>query len=455
MNQILADIPALLFLGVIFLAVLTGGESIRRRLPLEPEYSRKFVHFMSGIAALFFPTLIGSPWSILLLACGITGFLLITRRMGGLSSVHGIQRHTHGAIYFPAAILILFILAQQHPAFYVISILTLTVSDTMAALIGGRYGANRYDVEGDTKSLEGSLAFFFVTYLCVNIPLLLMTETGREETILIAFIIAFLVTGFEAVSFSGCDNILVPLGTYFILEKMSRYDLATLLQHTILLLLLTVVTAILSIRQKIFGTSGLIGMFLVNYAGWSLCGTAWLIPLLLSQVMLYILVALFHERVAAGITGYQIKVLFYTALVPVLFIFATNAIHDDRLLYVPYLTAIAAQMAIIFYYIVSILVTSTGFIGAIRRNRPVSGMVCGMTATLAIAAVPVLVGPSTHRGAELGLILTGVLGSIVIFQLLSSRFLGGENDWLKRQRIRCMAAGIAACTVFGMQLFLL
>ncbi|HEX5773676.1 MAG TPA: hypothetical protein VFY07_05080 [Geomobilimonas sp.] len=454
MNAVLADLPALLLFGVVFLAIVYGGERIRRTIPSEPEYSRKFVHFSGGVAALFFPTFIGSPWSILLLATGFAGFLLLTRHMGGLRSVHGIQRHSHGALYFPVAILILFLLARQHQAFYVISILALTVSDTMAALVGGWYGAIRYDVEGNAKSLEGSLAFFFVTYLCVNIPLLLMTETGKGETILTAFVIALLVTGFEAVSLSGSDNIFIPLGTYFILEKMSRYDLATVVQHTVVLLLLIVVTAILSVRQKIFGTSGLIGMVLVNYAGWSLCGLDWLVPLLLSQVMLYILVASFRQHVATGITGYQIRVLFYSAIVPVIFIFAASAIRDDRILYLPYLTAIAGQMAIIFHYIVSILVTSTGFIGGVRRNRPVSGIFCGVIATLAIAAIPVLAGPPGHRAVQLALVLAGVLGAIGLFQMLSSRFLGSDDNWLIRQRIRCMAAGIAACLVLGVQLLL-
>lgn len=454
MSAILADIPALLLFGGAFLAIMYGAERVRRALPEEPEYSRKFVHCAGGVAALFFPRFIGSPWSILILAAVMAAILLVTRLTGGLQSVHGVARHSYGALYFPVSILLLFLLARQHPAFYVISILTLTVSDTMAALVGGWYGAIKYDVEGNPKSLEGSVAFFFVTYLCVNIPLLLMTATGRAETILIAFVIALLVTGFEAVSLAGSDNIFVPLGTYFILAKMTRLDLTTLLQDTVVLLLLIAVTALLSVRQKIFRTSGLVGMMLVNYAGWSLCGLAWLLPLLLSQVMLYGLVAAFRKDVAAGITGYQIRVLFYTAVVPVLLIFAANAIHDDRLLYLPYLTAISAQMAAIFYYIVSILVTSSGLLGALRRSRPVSGLLCGISATGIIALFPVMAGFSGARPVGFLLVLVGVLAGLGVFQLLSSRFLDGRDDWLKRQRIRCIAAAAAALLVFGARLLL-
>ena len=56
--------------------------------------------------------------------------------------------------------------------------------------------------EGD-KSAEGSLACFVVALLCTLVPLLLFTQTGRSQTLLIALIVALLATMLEAVAWRG------------------------------------------------------------------------------------------------------------------------------------------------------------------------------------------------------------------------------------------------------------
>jgi phytol kinase len=444
MEHILADSWSLLAFGALFLIVMALGERLRRAVPGEPEWSRKFVHVCGGVGALFFPWAFSSPWSVLLLAGIMALVLLVSLRSGTLTSVHGVPRKSLGALYFPVAILLLFIIGRQQPPFYVISVLTLTVADSVAALVGLHYGAIRFDVEGNPKSLEGSVTFFFVTYLCVQIPLLLMTATGRAETVLIAFIIALLVTGFEAVSPAGSDNILVPLGTWFILTRMSHQSVPELLTNALALLILALLTAILSGRQRVFATSGLIGMVLVNYAAWSLCGFWWLLPLLLSQTMIAVMIALFRHRTPVGIAGYQIRVLFYAALVPVLLLFAANLGHRQEWLYLPYLTAIAAQMGAIFAFLLSILTTTTGPVERLRESRVASTLLCSLTATLFIAAIPLLAGRVAMSLAAALLVLGGSLLTVIFCRSLAGLFLADAADWLGRQRLRCVASGVAA-----------
>lgn len=447
MEPILSDILPLLAFGLLFLAVMALGERLHRAMPEEPEWSRKFVHVCGGIGALFFPYSFSSPWSLALLATVMAGVLLVSLRTGTLRSVHGVDRKSLGALYFPVAILILFLIGRRNPPFYVIAILTLTVADTLAALVGVRYGAIRYDVEGNRKSLEGSVTFFFVTFLCVQLPLLLMTGTGRAETVLIAFVIALLVTGFEAVSLEGSDNIFVPLGTWFILTKMTRLGVPELVTDAVVLVVLAVITAVLSARQRVFAPSGLIGMILVNYAAWSLCGFWWLLPLLLSQLMIAALIALFRDRTPVGIAGYQIRVLFYAALVPVLLIFAANLEQRQEWLYIPYLTAIAAQMAAIFSFLVSILTTGAGLIGRLRERPFLTTLLCSVTATVAIAAVPLLAARVNTPLAATALVLGGSLLAVGLYQVLASRVLADGDDWLGRQRLRCILSGMAALAV--------
>ena len=52
-------------------------------------------------------------------------------------------------------------------------VLVLAVADAAAALVGGRYGRIRYEVEDQCKSLEGSLVFAAVTFV--------IDDTGGQE----------------------------------------------------------------------------------------------------------------------------------------------------------------------------------------------------------------------------------------------------------------------------------
>src|SRR5205823_14717265 len=102
-------------------------------------------------------------------------------------------RSTFGAVYFPIAVGILFLLFRFEPIedeasrylLYCIPVLLLTLADAMAALIGVRYGQARYATSEGHKTIEGSLAFFLVGFFCTHVPLLLFSDKGRPETLLI------------------------------------------------------------------------------------------------------------------------------------------------------------------------------------------------------------------------------------------------------------------------------
>lgn len=431
-------------ISVIFIALFAGGEAVRRIRPDTPELSRKFVHCAGGITALSFPYVLSSPWTVILLAAVFAGIIALSRRLGLLRSVHGVDRKTSGAVYFPLAIAILFLVGHDHKPFYVISMLVLTVSDTLAALAGSRYGSIAYDVEDSYRTLEGSLVFFFVTFLCIHLPLLLMTDIPRLQSVLVALIIALLVTGFEAVSLAGSDNLFVPLGTYFILTKMMRHDLAFTVEQTIILFAIIAITVALSFVQKVFKPSGLIGMILVNYSAWSLCNVYWFVPLLLAQLLLFAIVYSFRQRVPEDITNYQVKVLFFTASVPVLFIFAANATDDYVRLYLPYLTAIVSQIALIFSHFLSLVPAGRGL-------GRLSGPAAVLASTAVIALVPILVYVDTPFLTAAGLVLAGAVSGEQLFRGLVARYAGDSRIWLMRQRFRMLCSSLAAGVVFLLQ----
>lgn len=440
--------------AAVFLA-LALGELVRRVMPSNPEAARKTVHFLSGMIALSFPYVIRSHWTVLALAAGFSMLIWITKQKGRLRSVHDVQRKTLGAFYLPAAIYGVFLLASDRPVLYFVSILVMTVSDTLAALLGKRYGSIRYEVEGSVKTLEGSIVFFFVTFLCIHLSLLLMTPIDRPASVVIAFVIALLITGFEAISVTGSDNILIPFGTYYILAKMTPLPFAALLADLWTLLGMIVVTLLLALRSRLFKANGLIGMVMLNYAAWNLCDFFWFLPLLIAQFLLYLMARFFSGKVSEDITGYQIKVFVYTASVPILLIFIANTVNDYTTLYLSYITSIVGQIALIGSFFLSLMVgPGTPFLNALRTRRLLSGALFTSASVFLIAALPVSVYREQSVLLSLFFVAAGTVVSLCLFHVLMLRYHLMEKRLL-RLRMRLLSVMIGSAAVFlGEQLLL-
>src|SRR5690606_16105111 len=92
------------------------------------------------------------------------------------------------------------------------------LADALAALIGLAYGRVRYVTSEGLKSAEGSIIFFAVAFMSVHVPLLLFTDVGRAQTLLIATIVGLLSMLVEAVAIKGLDNLLIPIAAYAMLR---------------------------------------------------------------------------------------------------------------------------------------------------------------------------------------------------------------------------------------------
>src|SRR6266545_7901367 len=198
------------WLGILLvLSVLAGTMAFLRlvnaRCNLHPETSRKAVHIVMGLVTLSFPWLFRSAWPVLLLALLAAGGLAGMRHIAPLRERFGgvldrVERNSLGDLYFPLAVAALYLLAAGNRLLYVIPLLTLTLADAVAALVGVRYGQHRFCTSEGTKSAEGSLAFFMAAFLSAHVPLLLLADTGRAESLLIAVVLGILVMLFEAIS---------------------------------------------------------------------------------------------------------------------------------------------------------------------------------------------------------------------------------------------------------------
>lgn len=217
------------------LALLMGGLTLYQEWrPLAPETSRKLFHIGGGLTTLSFPWLFASPWPVILLALVTIPSLLALKYIrafkGNLGSVlYRVERASFGELYFPLSVCLLFVFARSHPLLYLSPLLILALADPAAAFVGERYGRWRYMIVRGRKSIEGSLAFLLIAFACVLAPLLIFRAARPGEAMLIALLVAMLVTLAEAVAWEGLDNLFIPVLGGLLLAGLLQLNLPFLL----------------------------------------------------------------------------------------------------------------------------------------------------------------------------------------------------------------------------------
>jgi len=345
--------------GAGFLLLFALAEGWRAASNPPAEWTRKLVHFGGGLIAATFPWLFASHWTVLMLGAPFFVVLWGTRRLGLLRSVHGVARKSEGGLYYPVAIYLLFVLASAKPVFYLISILALVISDTVAAVLGSSYGRMGYTVEGDRRTVEGSAVFFFSTFLIGHLPLLLLTTTPPLVSVLVGLQIAMLMTLFEGISIRGNDNLIVPLMTYFLLLKLTPHEPAFLAYQIVAQLGVMVIIALMAWRFAFLTASGAMAFMLVIYGAYSLGGEEWTVA---PGMALLAYTAYYRMRCKPGAAAdarHQVVAAFYVAIVPTLLFVANNLVETMMQLpgvrtvdpfYGVYLGAVASQLALVVYY---------------------------------------------------------------------------------------------------------
>lgn len=233
-----------LVVGCIAGLMLTLAQ-LKRKYKLHPEIARKAMHIGSGLVALSLPWLFQDGWPVFILTLLATTGMVAVKYLKGLRENIGavtgsVMRKTWGEICFPISAGLLFAFAQGNVLLYSIPLLILTFADASAALIGVFYGVMRYTTADGTKTLEGSLAFFQAAFLSTLTPLLLFTNLGRAETLLIALLMGLLSMLLDAVAWWGLDNLLIPLLSFLALRSFMALDAPTLTVHVVVTLVLLI-----------------------------------------------------------------------------------------------------------------------------------------------------------------------------------------------------------------------
>lgn len=339
-------------ISAIFLTVFIIAEIMRKK-GFDVEVTRKFVHFAGAFTTLFFPFLFSTHWAVLALAFAFGLIMFITKKFGWLQSVHAVERKSEGAIYHPMAVYFCFLYSEfiHQPWFYVIAIMVLAISDASAALVGKNYGSRAFIVEpGSKKSLEGSICFFLSAFLITHLTLLLATDMGRLESVLVAVLISIIVTIFEGVSLKGTDNLFVPIGIMFILAKNITPTVATIGFHIGILFAFLIGYLVVMRPYKRIGFSGVMLLGLINYVIWALLGNVYAgIIFAFSFLCQKTNMILDHDCDVAD--SYRVTPVFYILTVPLIFAFIgdylNNFIMTENLVFYPFLASMICQGIII------------------------------------------------------------------------------------------------------------
>ena len=342
-DQPMQDIWSIAGVAIGVLVMLCLSELVKKK-GVSQEWSRKTAHIGAGMLAIPFPWLFQSIWPVIILCSSFFLIMLMSKTMNLFQGVHGVERKSHGAFVFPLVIILIYSLAET-PLHYAIPIAVLSLSDALAALIGKKYGQNQFHTLGEARSMEGSTAFFFPTFLLVHIPLLLLTDTGRTECVLMAFGCAILVTAFEMISVRGLDNIFIPFGTWYVLDNYASY-MAEELSYRIGFMFLSGIFFLTAIRYQIFTRTGAVGGFLVIYGMFSMGWDGFFIPALSLFGPLLATVLLIHLLGTRTPPPMGVSHTFQSTIVAMLVLFAFDNTKESWLLF-PFLTACSAGTIII------------------------------------------------------------------------------------------------------------
>ena len=200
------------YLAGAFLALFGSAEWMYHKTKLKCEFTRKYVHIITGVITLLFPPLIGNHWLVLALCGSFFIILMLSMRLNLLPSINAIDRVTRGSILYPITIYLCYLVYQAYDQyiFYYIPILTLAVADPVAVLVGKRFPKVPFTTFGHKKTLSGSLGFFLAAFTLSVVMMLIFESMGIQNILLLSATVALFTAVAEALAHKGYDNITIP-----------------------------------------------------------------------------------------------------------------------------------------------------------------------------------------------------------------------------------------------------
>ena len=209
-------IGLLLVYGYVALLLLISEKGLNKH----PRFSRKFLHIMVG-NILFILPLFDTGWVITFLAAA--PFIPLTYLMSPYSPLKirdelSSSGHGLGLVYYAISWTVLAFLFFDQPWIIAVGIAAMSYGDGMASLVGERIGKRKYNIFGDPKSIEGSLAMFLV--LIATLWIVLSYYAVLPVNFMIIPLVALVATILEGITPKGLDNLTAcfgAVGSYILL----------------------------------------------------------------------------------------------------------------------------------------------------------------------------------------------------------------------------------------------
>lgn len=215
-----------LMLVAVFFVLLLLGEYFRQTNILKGESARKFVHAFTGTWAALWPAFLDLR-SIAVLTSLASIAAILLRRFNIFRSVYSVRRLSIGEILIGIGLSLSALLADNGAVFSS-AVLIIAWSDSIAALVGMKYGKKRsFKILSSKKSLPGSAAFFVSTVIVLMSYMYytLGSSMFRDpETfigaLMLSMIISISLTVVELTGVYGTDNLTIPLFAVIVLNAL-------------------------------------------------------------------------------------------------------------------------------------------------------------------------------------------------------------------------------------------
>jgi phytol kinase len=216
MTELQTNLAVMVACYLYIVAVILIAGYLKRGV-LDPKTSRKFLHSMIGNLPLImpfftqsiFPFLVASPFILVtFLATPYSPFPWLTEKLSSLSDLTEEGHHT-GLVLYAISYTALAYLFGTQPYIAAAGIFPMAYGDSLAALIGMRYGKTKLG----NKSLEGCAGMFFGSLISLLLGMAYFSSIYSFtliDQIIPSLLVAIVVTVAEFFSPSGLDNIAVP-----------------------------------------------------------------------------------------------------------------------------------------------------------------------------------------------------------------------------------------------------
>lgn len=337
------------FALLVTLVVVLRQWQMRRAPP--PEVVRKSLHVAMGVTTLSFPWLFKSVWAVVavsaLSALFITAIERLPRWRDSVGQVvAGVQRRSWGTVFFAMAVALVFAMSGGDLLLYCVPMAMLTFGDSLAALVGRRFGMVKFQTGESAKSWEGAGAMFAVTFLVVVAGLLLWPPPGMNWTqkLLAALMLGLVGMVVEAVSWRGLDNLFIPLLGHLFLKTYLDLEATGLLLQLVVLVALLFFTVRQRSQQFVLRDNARIGAALFLYVAFAVGGWQWFLPPL-ALLLLYARFIPFEYEVEKNKYSFEVVLAVVGPGLVWLLLYRAWKLEE---FFPPYLYAFTASLAVIW-----------------------------------------------------------------------------------------------------------